>query len=1088
MSSRRSPRQLPTWALLLPAVLLMVAPANAAAPEPARAPAVKPAVATLKSPAPAEPVKDPFAGLKVRLLGPAWGGRASAAVGVPGDPRVYYVAAASGGVWKSSDGGQTFASIFDDQPISSIGSIAVAPSDPNVIYVGAGEANIRGNVAAGNGIYRSTDAGKTWTHVWSMEGQIGSLAIDPQNADVAYAAVLGHAFGPNPERGVYRTRDGGKTWQQVLKKDADTGASSVAVDPHNPRVVFAGLWQVRRRPWELVSGGPGSGLYVSRDGGDTWKQLEGHGLPDGLWGKVGVAVAPSDGQRVYALIENADGGLFRSDDGGETWSRANADHRLRQRAWYYTTLTVNPINAEEVWFPQVPLLKTIDGGRTIDFAKDFHHGDMHFAWLDPADPKRIIVANDGGVDLSLDGGQTWWAPPLPIGQFYHVSVDASVPFKVAGALQDIGTAQGPSNSLLEAGIRNADWYGVGGGEAGWVVSDPADNHIVFAGEYGGYVSRHDNRTGESRHVGVYPNNASGHGGEDLLYRFQWTAPIATSPHDPRVLYHGANVLFRSPDEGTTWSAISPDLTRDDKSKQKRSGGPITGDNTGVEIYCTIFTIAESPKEKGQIWAGTDDGQVQVTRDGGVTWKNVTAGLKGLPEWATIAMIEPSHFDAGTAYVAADAHRLDDQRAYLWRTTDFGATWARIDVKIDGKLEDGVYLRTVREDPTDKNALWLGTEKGVRYSTDGGATWRKLQAGMPTVAVSDLVLKDQSLVMSTMGRSMWILDDRMPLITVSAAQQSAAAAILPVSDAVRWSYADAFANTWSAGNPPRGATIAYWLKEAPKSDIRLEILDGLGRTVETLSSKPRPNTGLTEYEYAETEAWHKAAIPKEAGLNLATWNLHWSGAEILQNAIVDSGDPTQGPLAVPGSYTARLIVDGAAYTTPLRILRDPRSTVSQSDLEAQLAIGLEIRDSISDTVRGARRLQSVRKQLLERNTLLAAEAGFAAKSKSFLDASTALAERLDRIERKLHNPDAKIGYDILAQPGGAQLYSRLSPLLGWATNGSGAPTQGVKEEFARERKELDGVLAELAAVLADVAKQNDEAVKLGVPAILVPGSN
>lgn len=1028
---------------------------------------------------------DPFAGLKVRLLGPAWGGRAAAAVGVPGDPRVYYVATASGGVWKSTDGGQSFASVFDDQPISSIGSIAVAPSDPNVVYVGSGEANIRGNVAAGNGIYRSTDAGKTWVHVWTMEGQIGEIAVDPRNADVAFAAVLGHAFGPNPERGVYRTRDGGKTWQQVLRKDSDTGASSVALDPHNPRVVFAGLWQTRRRPWELVSGGPGSGLYVSRDGGDTWKQLTGNGLPEGVWGKVGVAVAPSDGRRVYALVENAQGGLFRSDDGGATWTQTSDDHRLRQRAWYYTTLTVHPANPDEVWFPQVALLKTIDGGRTFTFPKNYHHGDMHFAWIDPVDPKRMIVANDGGVDLSLDGGESWWSPPLPIGQFYHASVDASVPFRVAGALQDIGTAQGPSNSLLEAGIRNADWYGVGGGEAGWVVSDPADNHVVFAGEYGGYLSRHDRRTGESRHVGIYPYNASGHGAEDLLYRFQWTAPIATSPHDPRVLYHGANVLFRSADEGATWQAISPDLTRDDKSKQKRSGGPITGDNTGVEVYCTIYTIAESPVQKGVLWVGTDDGQVQVSRDGGATWSNVTPGLTGLPEWATIDMVEPSHFDAGTAYAVADAHRLDDQHAYLWRTNDFGRTWKRIAVEVDGVAEAGVYLRAVREDPTDRRVLWLGTEKGVLYSTDAGASWRKLGGGMPTVAVTDLVLKDRSLVMSTMGRSMWILDDRMPLLELTPALRAAAAALLPVPDAVRWAYGESWANTWAASNPPQGAALTYWLRDAPKGEVRVEIRDAAGALVRTLSSTPRAVTGSSEYVEDEAEGWKKAALPKEAGVNVGLWNLRWEGAEMIQNAILDSGDPSRGPLAAPGTYTARLLVDGAASEATFRLLPDPRATASQADLEAQVALGLRIRAALDEVTRAVRAVRSVRRQLADRDALLGANPAIAAKAGALRESSAALDRKLDALERRLHNPDAKVAYDVLAQPGGAQLYSRLSPLLGWNSQGAGAPTQGVREEFGRQRAELDGVLRDLRQAFDAIAAQNAEAIALGAPSVVLP---
>ncbi|HTQ80163.1 MAG TPA: glycosyl hydrolase, partial [Thermoanaerobaculia bacterium] len=609
--------------------------------------------------------------LKFRLLGPAWGGRVSRVAGVPGDPSLYYAATASGGVWKSTDGGERWSPIFDDQPVSSIGAIAVAASDPNVVYVGAGEANIRGNVGAGNGIYKSVDGGKSWTHVWTQEGQIGTLVVDPRNADVAFAAVLGHAFGPNPERGVYRTRDGGRTWQQVLKKDDATGASDVALDPQNPHIVFAGLWQARRRPWELTSGGPGSGLYVSHDGGDTWKQLTGKGLPEGIWGKVGIAVAPSDGRRVYALIEAEAGGLYRSDDGGESWTLASGAHDLRQRAWYYSTLTVSPANPNEVWCPQVPLLRSIDGGKTFHPNRGLHHGDNHDVWIDPKNPARLIVGNDGGVDISLNGGETWLTPPLPIGQFYHVSADNSVPFKVAGALQDIGTAQGPSNSLTGAGIQNTDWHGVGGGEAGFVVSDPADPDIVYAGEYGGAITRHDNRTGDERNVSVYPDNPSGHGGADLLYRFQWTAPIALSPHDPRAVYHAGNVLFRTTDGGQSWKALSPDLTRNDKTKQQWSGGPITGDNTGVEIYGTIFAVAESPVEKGLIWVGSDDGLVHLTRKDGATWKDVTAAIHGLPEWATIVGIEPSHFDAGTAYVSVDAHLVDDRDPYVFKTTDFG---------------------------------------------------------------------------------------------------------------------------------------------------------------------------------------------------------------------------------------------------------------------------------------------------------------------------------------------------------------------------------------------------------------------------------
>ena len=532
---------------------------------------------------PEKPSKGPeeLKGLKFRLVGPAAGGRVSRVAGVPGNPLVYYAASASGGVWKSEDGGVEWKPIFDDQDDASIGSIAVAASNPAVLYVGAGEANIRGNVAAGHGIYKSTDGGKTWTHVLKQDGQIGTVVVHPQNPDIAFAAVLGHAFGPNAERGVYRTRDGGRTWQQVLKKDADTGASDVCLDPANANVLFAGLWQARRRPWQMTSGGPGSGLYVSRDGGDSWKQLTGHGLPEGIWGKVGCAVAPSDGRRVYALIEAEKGGLFRSDDGGESWDRVSEHHALRQRAWYYTTLTVDPENPDLVWFPQVPMLRTLDGGRTIKKVKGAHHGDHHDLWIDPKNPKRIIGGNDGGVDLSWDGGVTWTAPALPLGQFYHVAADTSVPYRVSGAVQDLGAASCPSDSLSSDGIANGDCYDVGGGEAGFTAPDPSDPNVVWAGEYFGIITRYDHRTGTARNVSAYPENWSGHGAEDNRYRFQWTAPIHVSPHDSKVVYHAANVLFRTEDGGQTWKAISPDLTRNDKTKQKWSGGPITGDNTGV---------------------------------------------------------------------------------------------------------------------------------------------------------------------------------------------------------------------------------------------------------------------------------------------------------------------------------------------------------------------------------------------------------------------------------------------------------------------------------------------------------------------------
>ena len=1026
----------------------------------------------------ADKAPEALADLRYRSIGPAWGGRVSRAVGVPGDPSTYYLASASGGVWKSVDGGTTFTPVFDDQPIASIGSIAVAPSDPNIVYVGSGEANIRGNVAAGNGIYKSTDAGKTWSQVWKQEGQIGTMAVHPKNAAIAFAAVLGHAFGPNPERGVYRTTDGGRTWQQVLKKDAETGASDVAIDPSNPSVVFAGFWQARRKPWDLVSGGPGSGLHVSRDGGDTWTELQEKGLPEKPWGKVGVAVAPSDGRRVYALIEAEKGGLFRSDDGGESWELASPNRLLRQRAWYYTTLTVHPANPNEVWFPQVPLLRTLDGGRTIERVKGTHHGDHHDVWIDPANPRRMIVASDGGVDVTVDGGENWLAPRLPLGQFYHVTADNSVPFKVAGAMQDIGTAQCPSDSLHSGGITSYDCYDVGGGEAGHVVSDWSDPNIVYAGEYLGIFTRYDHRTRQARVVGAWPDNPSGWAGEQMKYRFQWTAPISVSPHDAKVVYHAAQVLFRSSDGGQSWSVISPDLSRNDKATQRWTGGPITGDGTGVETYGTIFAVAESPLRKDLIWVGTDDGLVHVTRDGGKTWSNVTAAMKGLPEWATISIVEPSRFDEATAYVTVDAHRLDDMRPYLFKTSDYGKTWTRL----DGKLAQDVYLHSVREDPARRGLLYAGTERGVVFSSDDGATWLPLQLNLPTVAVHDVAVKDRSLVLGTHGRSLWVLDDLAAVRAFADGAVTGDVQVLPVADVIAWQVASGQRDrAFSGANPPRGAIVHYFFKKKVEGEVALEVLDAKGTVIRRVASTPEEPAGSGDFD-AEEAKDRKPVLVREAGLHRGVWDLRHEGGRKIRNAKIDFGDPKDGPLAVPGSYTIRLTAAGQTATQAVKVLPDPRVSTPQGELEAQLAFALAVRadfNRVTDIVNG---LQSIRTQLEARLEASPADPA----SGGLRKASEGLLSRIDVLEGRLHNPEAEVVYDILAMRGGANLYSRLSPLLMFATAGLGPPTQGMKDVHAEMRRELAAHETEYRSLVeTDLAAINQQATSLGIPFVAVP---
>ena len=1057
-----------------------------------------------------------FAALKYRQVGPFAGGRVSRACGVPGDPLTYYSATASGGVWKSADGGLTWKPIFDDQPTSSIGSIAIAPSDPNVVYVGTGEANIRGNVSPGAGIFKSTDAGKTWTHVWKQVGQIGTMTVHPKNADIAYAAVLGHAFGPNPERGVYRTTNGGKIWDRVLFKNDDTGCSDVCIDPNNPRIVFAGFWQTRRRPWELTSGGPGSDLYVSRDGGDTWKSLKHakapetdkpNGLPAGIWGKVGIAIAPSHSQRVYAAIEADKGGLFRSDDGGETWDKATDDRHIRQRAWYYSTLTVHPTMADVLFAPQVQLLKSIDGGRTLHTMKGPHHGDHHDLWIDPKNPNRMIDSNDGGVDISTDGGKTWAAPRLPIGQFYHVSADTSVPYRIMGCMQDLGSVSGPSRSLKTGGISAGDWYQIGGGEAGYAFADPTDPNIVYAGEYGGILTRYDHRTKQARNITINQVNPSGIDPAKMKYRFQWTAPLLISPHDSKTVYHAANVLFRTRDKGQTWEAASGDLTRNDKQKQQWSGGPITGDNTGAEVYCTIFALAESPKQKGLLWAGTDDGLVHISRDDGKTWTNLTANVPGLPDWGTVTCIEPSPFDAGTAYLVVDNHRMDDYRPYVWKTTDFGKTWTKI---TDG-LDSGVHCHVVREDPKKKGLLFLGTERGVHFSPDSGKTWKALQQNLPTVPVHDLVVKDDDLVVATHGRSLWILDDLTTVRQATDAMKEKPVHLFTVRPATRWRESGAGpteSNAATGDNPATGAAIWFHLAREPKSEAKFEILDPTGKVIAKAKSKPSGR----EPPEPEPEDGKKPErkFEAKAGLNRFVWDLTHDGAEPIPGAPVDSGNAAQTIPVAPGTYTVKLTVSGqsasqkievkpdprwrdAEMTQRLAATRSPRSGALGSEdsasrlnvmisLSDQEKLALGVRDDINKLSETVKQIRAVKKQIDLRKELLKENA----EAKELLKQSESFGKKLDDLEGKLHNPKAKIGYDIFAARGGAMLYSQFTWLLNNICEADGAPTKAQRELADDLAKQLTGLLGTFDGLVKnDLAKLNEAAKKLGVPELYVP---
>lgn len=1015
--------------------------------------------------------EDKDSGVQYRLVGPASGGRTTRVAGIPGDPLTYYLATAAGGVWKSTNGGFAWESIFDDQPVSSIGSVAVANTNPNVVYVGSGEANIRGNVGEGNGIYRSLDGGKNWDHVWKAEGQIGTIVVHPDDENIIFAAALGSPFGAGPARGIYRSKDGGKSWQKVLFVDEDTGASDVAFNEDNPNILFAGMWQTRRKPWTMESGGPGSGLYTSRDGGDTWTRLEGAGLPEGIWGKVGVRVAVSDPDRVYALIEAEDGGLFRSDDGGQSWEHINDSPGLRQRAWYYTTLTVDPTNADVVWFPQVSMLKTIDGGRTVLPAKA-GGWDHHDVWIDPANPKRIAEASDAGVSLSWDGGETWEWAPLPIGQFYHLSVDTRTPYRVMGSLQDFGTRAGPSNSLHSEGILLGDWRPVGGGEAGFVVADPEDPNIVYAGEYLGYLSRYDERTGQAPHVGIYPDNGSGHGAEDLRHRFQWTAPIVISPHDSKLVYHASNYLQKTRDGGQTWEIISPDLTRNDKSKQKWAGGPITGDNTGVEFYGTIFAVAESPLEAGTIWVGTDDGLVQITRDGGKSWSNVTP--RGAPEWGTVATVEASRWDAGTAYVVYDAHRLDDETPYLWKTTNFGTSWTSLTRGLDPE----VYLKVVREDTRKRGLLFLGTERGVMVAHHDSKSWQSLRLNMPTVAIADMVVAGDDLVVGTLGRSAWILDDLTPIREMTPQIAKAPLHLFPPRAAVRWSYAAGpdGSDKGATSNPPKGVIVTYHLAEEPEGEVVLEVLDADGNVIRRLSSELEPPYVAPDHPDADPDADPQPDLEAVAGFNRGAWDLAFEGAKRIPGSTNDAGNVNVGPSVVPGEYRLRLTVAGESVEQSVTVLPDPRSSASIENLSAQTDFLIEVRDRISAITADAETLRRIREQLEARHKALADEP----RASRLLELGEGVLEKVVAIEKSLYNPNAKVNYDILAgRDGGAKLYSRTGWLYRTAMDHNGPPTQGMREVNAEQAalyEQSRGALARL--VSEDLEQLNDLAEELG----------
>ncbi len=1010
-------------------------------------------------------------GMKWRQVGPFRGGRALAVTGVAGDSETYYFGAVAGGVWKTANGGITWTPMTDKTGIMSVGAIAVAPSDSNVIYVGTGESCIRGNISYGDGVYKSVDGGKTWTHIGLEDTRhIAKVIVNPQNPDIVYVAALGHAYGPNEMRGVFRSNDGGKTWQKVLFKDNKTGAIDLVFDPNNPHILFAALWEAQRTPWSLTSGGPGSGLYKSSDDGATWKRLDGHGLPSGVLGRIGVSVSGADGNRVYAIIEAEKGGIYRSEDAGESWKLINPDHRFTQRSWYFHHIFADPKNVDTVYVLNTSVARSTDGGRAFEFIRA-PHGDNHGLWIDPTHPQWMIVGNDGGASVSHDAAKSWTPENnQPTAQFYHVATDTAVPYRLYGAQQDNSTVAIVSRSDRGV-IDRPDWYDVGGGESGFVVPDPRDPMVVYAGSYDGLITGFDKKNAQQRDISSWPLNPMGAGAAELKHRFQWTAPILISPHDPSVVYHGGEAVFKTSDGGATWTAISGDLTRNDKSKQQSSGGPLTQDNTSVEYYDTVFALAESPVEKGVIWAGTDDGLVQVTRDGGQRWTNVTP--KEFGEWSLVSIIDASPHAGGTAYVAIDRHKLDDFRPYAFKTADYGKSWT----KITSGLPENSYVHVVREDPKRKGLLFAGTENGIFVSFDDGAHWQSLKLNLPMTPIHDLTVKNDDLAVATHGRAFWILDDISPLRQMTASTANEEAHLYQPATAIRYRGPGfTLPPTVPVGaNPPTGAIIDYFLKSAPKEGITLEILDAKGKLVRKYSSK-KAAEGASPEEEEFGLSRPGETLPAEAGLTRFVWDMRSEAPARVPGAVSWGGRPI-GPLVVPGTYQIKMTVGGKTSTATAEIQKDPRVATTQADLEKQNELAIRIRDRVSAGHEAVNQIRSARGQLEALKKRLAADTS----AKPVLEAADALKKKMDAIEEKIIQPKSKSGEDPLNYP--IQTADQLMALQSTVESADAAPTAQSYTVFDELNGRLETQLAAWRDVQSkDLAALNALIEKNNIPAI------
>ncbi|MFN2602824.1 MAG: glycosyl hydrolase [Gemmatimonadaceae bacterium] len=991
-----------------------------------------------------------FTGLEWRNIGPNRGGRSIASAGSSTRPNEYYFGATGGGLWKTTDGGLTWKPVTDGKiKSSSVSAVAVSESNPDIVYIGMGETEFRGNIMQGDGVYRSSDGGKTWTNVGLAGTQaIARVRIDPKNPDVVYVAALGHPYSPNSERGVYRTLNGGKSWQRVLFRNDSTGAVDLVVDPSNPKIIYAALWQVYRTPWGMSSGGAGSGLFRSTDGGDSWAELTREpGMPRGVIGKIGIAVSGADSKRVYAIIEADSGGVYRSDDGGATWKRTNDERRLRQRAFYYTRIYADPANRDRVYVLNTGFYRSDDGG--LKFATTIRppHGDNHDLWIAPNDPQRMVNSNDGGANVSTNGGTTWTAQRYPTAQVYHVVVTTDFPFHACGAQQDASTFCVPSSdwdNLMSANDGQGDWfYDVGGGESGYIAVNPANPDIIYAGSQGALLTRFNRRNGQFRDVQVYPRFFSGEPSSALPERWQWTYPIVFSPENSKVLYTSSQHLFKTTDEGQTWTRISPDLTLHDPSTLGESGGPITHDMNGPEVYATIYTIAPSPLDSMTIWTGSDDGLAFITRDGGKSWKNVTP--QGLPPFSRISLIDASPHKRGTAYLAAKRYQLDDRAPYIYKTDDYGRTWAKI---VNGIRVDD-FAHAVREDLERPGLLYAGTEHGIYVSFDDGARWQSLSRNLPDLQVSDIALTGSSAVIATHGRSLYVMDDLTPIRELGPSVTNATLHLYRPMNAVRG---------------VSGANFNYYLRK-PADSVKIEILDAKGTIIRTFTGTKSDSARAAAARDTTRAAKADSVIRRESigaasgcetrppqnqnprtagGLNRFSWDLRYPAATTFDCMILWGGSAS-GPVAPPGQYRIRLTANGRTETQSFTVRRDPRLIgVTDADLREQFALAQKINKRVSDANDAVIRIRVARDRLQKR------------------DPSSPFIAKLTKIEEDLYQVRNRSGQDPLNFP--IRLNNRLAALQRSVETGDARPTAAAYVVFKGLSSDLDRELAELATTL------------------------